>query len=117
MSDNEIKLIKSDKHTEGKTDLDLMEKFYDFLRGQDKKNGTYYNIKNAPKLSDGKAFSVIWYLQEILPVLGDHIEQCWNCKNLFDTREGGLYWKSKGRHYCDGCEYLVPENYDNCKRS
>jgi len=43
------------------------------------------------KMSPKKAYAIIYYLQEHLPVFADHIESCDNCGD---------------------CEYLVPANYD-----
>ena len=97
------------------SDIELIDEFYSFLQGICPDSITLKR-GDQPKLTSKKAFTIIWYLQEHFPLLPDNIEQCWNCDSLFDTDRGGLYWESKGRHYCDGCEHLVPENYDNCKR-
>ncbi len=49
-------------------------------------------------------------------VLPDNIEKCDNCKELFDSNSEGIYWETKGKHYCGGCCDLVPYNYDRGKR-
>lgn len=68
-----------------------------------------------PKMSRKHAFSVIWFLQEIIHCLPDHIEQCDGCSDLFDTDSEGYclddqyelagktlpkkYWG----HWCNSC--------------
>lgn len=103
---NEIKLLKELKENRGKSDIKLIDEFYDFLTSKKTEN------QKGLGLSFKKAFEIIYYLQEYLPVFPDSIEQCWACKRLFDRQSEGLYWESKGRHYCGICEVLVPENYD-----
>jgi hypothetical protein len=102
---NEIELVKPIYPTPEKeiSDLDIIQNLYDFLQK---------DIKLSPK----KSFKIIYHLQEELPIFPDHIQQCWNCKQLFDTWSSGLYWESKSRHYCGSCDYLVPLNYDRGKK-
>ena len=111
---NEIRLLKNNQNRTD-TDLEWIEEFYQFLQGECPDSITLA-WGDQPKLTSKKAFTIIWYLQVHFPILPDRIEKCWNCDDLFDTWSGGLYWESKGRHYCDGCENLVPENYDNNRR-
>ena len=96
-------------------DLQWIDEFYQFLQGK-VPDEMQCGKGNQPKLSPKKAFTIIWYLQEHLRILPDHIEQCDVCKELFNTWSEGIYWESKGKHFCGGCEYLVPENYDRGKR-
>jgi hypothetical protein len=94
--------------------VEYIEEFFAFLQGTvpDKmKIGKSF----MPKLTRKKAFTVIWYIQERLHLLPDNIELCWSCGSLFDTYSEGLYWETKNRHYCGGCDHLVPENYDKGK--
>ena len=100
---NEIFLLKNDDNRDI-GDVERVEEFCSFLQGK------------LIKLSAKKAFEVIYHLQEHFPVIPDHIEMCWNCKRLYDSNEEGLYWETKGRHYCAGCSQLVPENYDKGRR-
>lgn len=65
----------------------------------------YYNLKEKG-LSNKKAFSVIYYLQEHLPVFPDHIEQCSNCGDIYDTYSQGHHSEMKGKFYC--CESCEP---------
>lgn len=69
-----------------------------------------------PKLSAKKAYQIIYILQDGMRIIPDTYEQCWSCKELFDTYCSGLYWETKGRHYCDACSYQVPYNYDRGKK-
>ena len=110
----EITLIKNNDKKDW-DDLEWIDEFYEFLQGNLPEGMTLGKGHN-PKLSQKKAFSIIWYLQEHFPVLPDHIEQCSNCGKLFDDWRGGLYWQTKGKHYCDGCSHLVPYNYDRGKK-
>lgn len=97
------------------SDLELVEELYDFLTGECP-DCIHLARGHQPKLSQKKAFAIIWYLQEHLRVLPDNIERCDNCGNLYDSHCGGLYWETKCKHYCDGCIHLVPPNYDRGKR-
>ena len=112
--DNEIILLKNN---DGRTDTDLewIEEFYNFLQGKIPES-IYLMRGYKPKMTPKKAFEIIWYLQEHFPILPDNIERCNNCDGLYDSNCSGLYWETKGKHYCDGCEYLVPENYDRGKK-
>ena len=111
---NEINLIKNDEHREIE-DVEWIQEFFDFLQGEVPEK-IYFKRGYVPKLSPKKAFSIIYYLQEKLPVFPDYIEQCWYCGRLFDTDTEGLYWESKNRHYCGSCDHYVPQNYDRGKR-
>ncbi|HDY67378.1 MAG TPA: hypothetical protein ENH85_06290 [Candidatus Scalindua sp.] len=116
--DNEIKFRDENHHSEGKkewTDLEWMDEFYKFLQGKIPDRITITG-GHQPKLNDKKAFTIIWYLQEHFRILPAHIEKCANCKYLFDIDVEGIYWETKGKHYCGGCDSLVPENYDRGKR-
>lgn len=110
----EIKLLNNNSERDW-TDLEWIEEFYNFLQGNIP-SSIHLGHGHKSKLSEKKAFSIIWYLQEHFPLLPDSIERCSNCGGLFDTYTGGLYWETKGKHFCDGCEHLVPENYDRGKR-
>lgn len=112
---NEIVLLKNnDKRTD--SDLDQINEFYRFLTGYEMPEGILFGRGHAPKMSEKKAFSIINYLQEHLSIFPDDIERCNVCGTLFDTGSSGIYWESKGKHFCGSCEYLVPENYDRGKR-
>lgn len=110
----EITLLKNNDNRK-LDDLEWIEEFYNFLQGEDT-DGISFRRGYQPKLNHKKAYSIIYYLQEHCPVFPDTVEKCYNCEELFDTNSSGLYWESKGRHYCDACEHLVPENYDRGKR-
>lgn len=111
---SEIALLKNnDNKTD--TDVEWLEEFFDFLQGK-VPEALHFGRGHVPKLNAKKAYSIIYYLQEYLPVFPDYIEVCWNCGSLFDTESEGLYWETKGRHYCGSCDHLVPMNYDRGRR-
>jgi len=110
----EIRLLKNNDKKEW-DDLEWINEFYQFLQGESPET-IKIGKTNQPKLSPKKAFTIIWYLQEHFSVLPDHIEQCSVCKELYDSNNSGIYWESKGKFYCGGCDYLVPYNYDNNQR-
>lgn len=109
-----IKLLKNNAKKDW-DDLEWINEFFNFLQGDIPESIRFRNT-HKPKLSQKKAFAIIYYLQEHFPLLPDYIEQCGGCGNLFDFNSEGLYWETKGKHYCDECTYLVPENYDRGKR-
>lgn len=111
---NEITLLKNnDKRTD--TDLEWVDEFYQFLQGEIPE-GMHLGKGHSPKMTPKKAMAIIWYLQEHFSILPDHIERCDNCNSLFDSWSSGIYWETKGKHYCGGCDHLVPQNYDRGKR-
>ena len=93
---------------------DKIDVLYKYLQGIELPEGVSCKM---PKLSANKAFSVIWFLQEVLRCLPDTIEQCDGCKELFDTDRGGIIIDDQWKHvksgravgrkywgkYCDGC--------------
>jgi len=77
--------------------LEQVEEFYRFLQG---KLPAEMIMACRPKLSERKAFKIIWYLQEHLRIIPDKFERC-SCGVLFDMgREGHL---KQGKMYCDRC--------------
>lgn len=48
-------------------------------------------VKSRPKLSPNKAWSLIWFLQEVTRCLPGHIERCDVCGELYDSWAEG-YW-------------------------
>lgn len=79
--------------------IEDFEILYKFLQGEPPEGVKAYN----PRLSARKAFSVIWFLQEITGVLPDNIDRCCSCDDLFDSDREGFHVESTGRNYCDGC--------------
>ena len=91
---------------------DKIKVLYEYLQGNELPEGVYCKM---PKLSPDIAFSVIWFLQEIMYCLPDNIEQCRECKCLFDQDSSGFYlseeYTLRGKplpkkyrgHYCDNC--------------
>lgn len=108
--DNKIRLLKNnDKRTDN--DLQWIKEFYEFLQGTQPDSISLVR-GHAPKMTQKKAFSIIWYLQEHFPVFPCSIERCDNCGELFDTDSEGLHWETKGKNYCGACCDIVPYNYD-----
>jgi hypothetical protein len=77
-----------------KITLEQVEQFMEMLTGGELPDGLM--LANQPELTRNQAFSVIYYLQEILRVIPDKFEMC-ECGELFDGD-------------CDG--YIVGE-YDS----
>lgn len=104
-------------HTHRKewVDLEWIDEFYKFLQGE-VPGEINIGRGHQPKLSEKKANTIIWYLQEHMRILPDNVERCDTCGSLYDMNSEGLYWESKGKCYCDGCSELVPLNYDRGKR-
>lgn len=111
---DKIPLLKNNDNRDWTT-LEWVQEFYDFLQGEIPEN-MHLVRGHAPKMSPKKAMAIVWYLQEHMPVIPDTIERCDCCGELFDSYNSGLYWESKGKNFCDGCSYLVPQNYDRGKR-
>jgi len=107
---NNIELLKHNERRNN-TDLELVEEFYEFLQGKIPES-IISTRGYSPKMTQKKAFTIIWYLQEHFSILPDSIERCDNCGGLYDANSEGLYWETKAKHYCGGCSDLVPENYD-----
>ncbi len=63
--------------------LEQIQEFMTMLTGGDLPDGM--TLADQPALTPRAAFSVIWFLQEHLRVLPDHIEQCCVCGELFDA--------------------------------
>ena len=112
--ENEIKLLKNnDKRAD--SDLEWIQDFYMFLQGEVPETISLRR-NSIVKLSKQKAFTIIWYLQEHFSVFPDTIEQCSQCGELYDSESEGIYWGTKGKHYCGGCCDVVPYNYDRGRR-
>lgn len=76
--------------------IEDVEALYSFLQGEVPPELT---LDYPPKLSQKEAFSVIYYLQEIMGLLPDRYEQCCECGNLYDSHEEGRATESGT--YCD----------------
>lgn len=95
-----------------KSRKDAIDVLYKYLKGEELPEGVKCQM---PKLDDITAFSVVWFLQEIMHCLPDSIEQCDGCKELFDANSEGHslddQYKLNGKtlpkkywgHWCDGC--------------
>ena len=74
---------------------DLILIFHDWLRGLREnieltlEDGSKKTFLKSPKLSDSKAFNIIYELQETLRVIPDKFEKCSKCGRIFDTESTG----------------------------
>ena len=107
--------IKAKKRT-NLSELEKINELYRFLTGEKTPDGMLLSSHCKPKMTEKKAFAIIWFLQERMGILPDNIERCSCCGGLYDTGKDGIYWESKGKFFCGACEYQVPENYDNNQR-
>ena len=81
-----------------KIKIEQVDELYNFLQGICPE---VIHVKHPPRLSQQKAFTVIWFLQEHLRILPDNFERCCDCGNLYDAdREGGCH---KDKLYCEPC--------------
>lgn len=107
MSYNKLKLLHSQDVKKNIDDLDWINGFYEMLQGGNPE-GVSFGRGHKPKMSAKKTMSVIWYLQEVLSVFPDHIEQCSNCDSLYDSNNSGHHSEINDKFYCNGCEHLAP---------
>lgn len=93
--------------------LDKVNELFKYLTDEEIPDGVM--VKSRPKLSPNKAWSLIWFLQEVTQCLAYHIERCDVCGVLYDEHSEGFclddqyelngktlpkkYWGS----YCDNC--------------
>lgn len=100
-----MKLLRDNGKLKDKNDLDIINILFAFLTGNDEaeKKELGYDVPRHKKLSKASAFNVIWFLQEVIPVIPDTIEQCCYCKELYDSNSSGVYIERTGRHYCETC--------------
>lgn len=92
---------------------DKVTELYEYLTDEKIPEGIH--VGSRPKLSKNKAWSLIWFLQEVTHCLPGHIEKCDVCGELYDTDQEGYclddqydldgetlpkkYWG----HYCGCC--------------
>lgn len=95
-----IKFQRQQGNIKDKSSLTLLNDFFMFLQG---KCPDTMNVKEMPNLTKQQAFSVIYYLQEHLPVFPDTIEKCDRCGELFDLFYSGTHCDICG-DLCEGCD-------------
>lgn len=91
--------------------IEQVNELYEFLQGVNPEQvcmGKY----NHPKMSDKKAFNVIWFLQEHLRIIPSKFERCTTCGSLYNSEAEGHYNDEKypGKFYCGGCDHLAPND-------
>lgn len=104
MSKREIKLLKNNDEKDW-PDIEWITEFYNFLQGEIPET-IRLGRGNKPKFTPAQANTVIWYLQEHFALLPDHIDQCDNCKQYYDTHSQGHYSELTYKSYC--CESCEP---------
>jgi len=72
-----------------KITLEQVSDFYEFLQG--KHMPKELTLENISELTQQEAFSVIYYMQEIMEILPDKFEKCIVCGNIYDSYEEGTY--------------------------
>lgn len=97
---NYIKLLKNNDDRED-SDLEWVNEFYEFLQGTLPETIRIEGDKS--ELNKKTAFSIIWYLQEHFPLIPDHIDQCSECGELYNSWSEGYYSEKQGKNYCEGC--------------
>jgi hypothetical protein len=77
----------------------LINQLYEYLQGELPKGVTCF----VPKLSKDNAFSVIWFLQEVIGCLPSKYEKCSECDEIYNSEAEGHYSELNGKSYCGGC--------------
>jgi hypothetical protein len=109
--ENTINLQKNNDKRDW-SDFEWMDEFYKFLQGE---IPDLITLQNPPNMTPEQAFIIVWYLQEHFPLFPDRIDQCDNCKSLFDSYSEGYYSEEGneiGHHFCSACDHLAPYNED-----
>lgn len=107
----EIKLLKNNNQRDW-SDLEWINEFYAFLQGENP-DGIETARGYRVKLSQNKAFAIIWYLQEHFPIFPDQIERCCICGDLYDSYASGYSCEVNDKQYCSGCDHMAPESKDS----
>lgn len=97
----------------GKIEIESIEEeavqmFFEFLQGTNCPEKL--TPKNQPHLTAEEAFSVIYYLQEVMEILPDKYEMCRKCGCIYDTYAGGTVITEDTTIISEGGEE-VPGNF------
>ena len=90
---------------EGEVTLEEVNCLYEFLQGEPP---PCLSPANQPQVDDKTAFSIIYFLQEVLRIVPEKYERCEECGRLIDADCSGYYYEDKG-NYCDCCGYRLFE--------
>ena len=71
-----------------KITLEQVEQFMRMLTGEWLPE--HWTPDNVPKMTQREAFTVVYYLQEVLRVLPNHHDQCGVCGELYDSECDGF---------------------------
>jgi hypothetical protein len=69
------------------------------------------HLAHQPALTREQAFSVLYYLQEVLFLVPNHYEMCAKCKLLYDSGNGGGVRQEDNALLCGDCA----QGYDMCE--
>ena len=78
--------------------LEHVQELYEFLQG---KLPDCISMKPRPKLSQRRAFQVIWFLQERLGLIPDNYDRCVGCGVIYDSNSEGD--RINYKNYCGDC--------------
>lgn len=99
-----LKLLKNNNNRDWE-DVEWVQELYEFLVGESIPDSITVGRGHQPKLTPSKANTIIWYLQEHLSVIPDHIEQCDTCKQWYNSWSQGHYSELTCKCYCsESCE-------------
>jgi len=75
-------------NTKDEITLEQVQQFMSLLTGDWLPD--HWTFDNVPKITRREAFVVIYFLQEYLPVLPNHYEQCSVCEEMYDSEYDGF---------------------------
>lgn len=84
---------------------DKVDELFQYLMDKEIPSGIC--VKSRPKLSPNKAWSLIWFLQEVTGCLPSQIERCDICGELYDSNAEGFWLDDQ--YDLDGKE--LPKKY------
>jgi len=87
----------------GKVTLEGAKALYGFLQGN---APPCLELDSQPNVDERTAFSVIYFLQEVLRIIPDNYERCGGCGALFDV-DFDTYWDEDNGHCCCYCGLLL----------
>lgn len=64
-------------------------------------------MKTRPALSIDEAFTVVYVLQEHYGLIPDIYEQCYRCKEIYNSEEEGFHYEDPGINICDTCCEII----------
>lgn len=93
------------------THEEKVSEFYDYLTKGEVPEGV---TCKSPKLTQGDAFHIIWFLQEITRCLPDTIEKCEHCGALYDSNCEGQHIDGDWEWKDEDVIWVMPKEYQGC---